>query len=71
MTSKTQSQVDDQPSHPFNRKYFRGLRLACTLLAAGLSACNRDGTTAGQKLDRALDRTGEAVKDAGEAIKPK
>ena len=36
MTSKTQSQVDDQPSHPFNRKYFRGLRLACTLLAGGL-----------------------------------
>jgi hypothetical protein len=36
MTSKTQSQLDDQPSHPFNRKYFRGLRLACTLLAGGL-----------------------------------
>jgi hypothetical protein len=36
MTNKTQSELDEQPSHPFNRKYFRGLRLACSLLAAGL-----------------------------------
>lgn len=43
--------------------------LALALLASGLSACSRDNT-AGENLDRALDKTGEAVKDAGEAIKP-
>ena len=35
-----------------------------------LAACDKS-TTPGEKLDRALDRTGEKVKDAGEAIKPR
>lgn len=43
--------------------------LALALLATGLSACRKDDTP-GESLDRALDRTGDAVKDAGEAIKP-
>ena len=34
MTRKTES--DLQASHPFNRKYFRGVGIACTLLAGGL-----------------------------------
>ena len=33
--------------------------------------CGCDGDTAGQKLDKALDKTGDAVIEAGEAIKPK
>jgi hypothetical protein len=36
MTPKTNSDLNLQSSHPFTRKYFRGLRLACTLLAGGL-----------------------------------
>lgn len=45
--------------------------LAALALAVALGGCNRGGTTAGEKLDNALEKTGEAVKDAGEAIKPK
>jgi hypothetical protein len=47
------------------------LVLTSALLAAGLCACDKSGGTPGEKLDRALDKTGETVKDAGEAIKPK
>jgi hypothetical protein len=36
MTSKGESESTSQSSHPFTRKYFRGVRLACTLLAGGL-----------------------------------
>jgi len=36
MTPKTESDPNLQSSHPFNRKYFRGVRVACTLLAGGL-----------------------------------
>jgi hypothetical protein len=36
MTRKDESESTSQSSHPFNRKYFRGVRLACTLLAGGL-----------------------------------
>ena len=43
--------------------------LALALLAGGLCACSKDATP-GENLDRALEKTGEAVKDAGEAIKP-
>jgi hypothetical protein len=43
--------------------------LALAVLAAGLPACG-DGTP-GQKLDNALDKAGDKVKDAGDAIKPK
>jgi hypothetical protein len=46
--------------------------LAVLLLASGaavLGGCDRRGETPGQKLDRALDKTGEKVKEAGEAIK--
>jgi hypothetical protein len=57
------------------------LALTSALLAAGLCACER-GTTPGQKLDRAIDKTGEGIdkaldktgeklKEAGEAIQPK
>lgn len=52
----------------FARKFV--LVLASAGLASGLFACGRGGATPGQKLDRALDRTGDAVKEAGEAIKP-
>jgi hypothetical protein len=36
MTPTSAAEASNQSSHPFNRKYFRGLRLACTLLAGGL-----------------------------------
>ena len=45
--------------------------LAAATLAAGLCACDDSGRTAGERLDGALDATGEAVKDAGDAIQPK
>jgi len=44
------------------------LGLASALLVAGLGACG--DRTPGENLDRALDKTGETVKEAGEAIKP-
>lgn len=44
---------------------------ACALVCAALAACDRNGPTPGQKLDNALDATGEKVKEAGEAIKTK
>ncbi len=47
------------------------LVLSTALLAGGLCACDKSGDTPGQKLDKALDKTGETVKDAGEAIKPR
>jgi len=47
------------------------LAMASAILAAGLCACDGSGRTPGEKLDGALDKTGEAVKDAGEAIQPK
>jgi len=43
--------------------------VALAFLAAGLCACG-DGTP-GEKLDNALDKAGDKVKDAGDAIKPK
>jgi hypothetical protein len=46
------------------------LVLASAGLAAGVCACRRGGATPGQKIDRALDKTGDLVKEAGEAIKP-
>jgi hypothetical protein len=46
------------------------LVLVSALLAAGLYACGRGGTP-GQKLDRAIDRTGEKLKEAGEALQSK
>ena len=45
------------------------LVLTSAFFAALLCACDKSGDTAGQKLDKALDKTGDAVKDAGEAIK--
>ena len=36
MTGKAQSESTPRFSHPFSRKYFRGLGLACTLLGGGL-----------------------------------
>ena len=45
------------------------LVLTSAVLALGLCSCSKDGRSPGEKIDRALDRTGEAVKDAGEAIK--
>jgi hypothetical protein len=39
------------------------------LLAVGAAACG--DRTPGENLDRALDKTGEKIKDAGEAIQPK
>lgn len=47
------------------------LLVASALPALGLAGCERSGRTPGENLDRALDKTGDAVKDAGEAIKPK
>jgi len=44
------------------------LGLASALLVAGLGACGNG--TPGEKLDKALDKTGDKVKEAGEAIKP-
>lgn len=43
--------------------------LVLMLLAGVLTACKRTRSP-GENLDRALDKTGEAIKDAGEAIKP-
>ena len=45
--------------------------LSLASLAVGLCACGLDGDTPGQTLDKGLNRAGDAVKDAGEAIKPK
>jgi hypothetical protein len=45
--------------------------LASALAAGGLCACDRQSETPGQKLDKALDKAGDSIKDAGEAIKPK
>jgi hypothetical protein len=47
------------------------LVLASAGVAAGLCACGGDGATPGQNLDRALDRTGDLVIEAGDAIKTK
>ena len=45
------------------------LATVSAILAAGLCACG--GRTPGEGLDHALDKTGEAVKDVGDAIQPK
>lgn len=46
--------------------------LTSAFLAAGLGGCdNKSGATPGEQLDKALDKTGEKVKEAGEAIKTK
>lgn len=45
------------------------LAAAAALLSAGLCACDRG--TPGENLDKALDKAGDTVKDAGEAIKPR
>ncbi|MCE9638119.1 MAG: hypothetical protein K8T90_20650 [Planctomycetes bacterium] len=47
------------------------LVLTSAFLGLGLCACNNRGDTPGEKLDRALDKTGDKVKEAGEAIKTK
>ena len=47
------------------------LVLSSAFLVGGLGACERTGETPGEKLDRALDNTGDKVKEAGEAIKTK
>jgi len=46
------------------------LALTSAVLTA-LAACDKSGATAGENLDKALDKTGDAVKDAGDAIKPR
>ena len=46
------------------------LLLTSALLASGLCGCDK-GDTPGQSLDKGLNKAGDAVKDAGEAIKPK
>jgi len=45
--------------------------LTSASLAVGLCACDRNGDTPGQTLDKGLNKAGDAIKDAGEAIKPK
>jgi hypothetical protein len=45
--------------------------LALSFLAAVVAGCGKGGRTPGENLDRALDKTGEKIKDAGEAIQPK
>jgi len=45
--------------------------LASASLAFGLCACGRNGDTPGQSLDKGLNKTGDAIKEVGEAIKPK
>ena len=45
--------------------------VTAAFLAGGLGACGKSGDTPGERLDDALAKTGDAVKDAGEAIKPK
>jgi hypothetical protein len=47
------------------------LVVASALVAAGLCACDKSGGSPGQKLDRALDQTGEKFKEVGESIKTK
>lgn len=47
------------------------LTLTLALLGTSLCACERHGDTPGQQLDRALDKTGDKVIEAGEAIKTK
>ena len=44
--------------------------LTSAFLAGGLCACDSRDNTAGERLDTALEKTGEKVKEAGEAIKP-
>lgn len=44
---------------------------ACALVVGCLGGCDKSGDTPGQKLDKALDKTGDEVKKAGDAIKPK
>lgn len=53
-----------------------GLRRRVFFVALGAlvmtgAGCDKSGDTPGESLDRALDKTGDAVKDAGEAIKPR
>lgn len=47
------------------------LLVAAAFLAALLCGCDKNGDTPGQKLDKALDKTGDTLKDAGDAIKPR
>lgn len=47
------------------------LAVIASLLVAGLCGCDKSGDTPGQKLDRALDKTGEKIKEAGDAIQPR
>ncbi len=46
------------------------LMATSAFLAAGLCGCDK-GDTPGQSLDKGLDKAGEKIKEAGEAIKPK
>jgi len=40
-------------------------------LVTALFGCGRGGRTAGQNLDHAIDKTGETLQDAGDAIRTK
>ena len=44
--------------------------LASAFVAGGLCACDSSDNTAGERLDTALEKTGEKVKELGEAIQP-
>ena len=46
------------------------LLVASAVLAGGICACDRGGETPGAQLDNALDKAGDKVKEAGDAIKP-
>ena len=40
-------------------------------LVTALLGCDRGGRTAGQNLDHAIDKTGETLQDAGDALRSK
>ena len=53
-----------------NTKKLLVLLFTSAVLAGGLCACDRSNETPGEQLDNALDKAGDKVKEAGDAIKP-
>ena len=55
----------------FPAKKLALLAVITSFLATGLCGCDKSGDSPGEKLDKALDKTGEKIKEAGDAIQPK
>jgi hypothetical protein len=45
--------------------------LAAAMLIAGLAGCQKEGPaeSAGKKVDRAIDKTGQAIENAGDKVR--